>query len=239
VKLHWYKRYPESALAGMKPLTLEERGAYNTVLDLIYFHGGDLHDDDRFIAGWCSCDVRIWKRIKVRLLALDKLHITDGKLCNSRADRELPKAISTVTSNSYAGKQSALIKAAKSEAKRRKTNGLDITGVPADGQQPFQPFLESRNYNLPVTTRATDAARAPASPDGPPRSRLPDTAKWAERLNSYRPWRSFDDPLRGKWHFSWGPTPESAGRNISIPAELLMAWRAKNASETEKLRSAA
>jgi len=34
----WYKRDPNAALEGMAVLTLEERGAYNTVLDLIYTH---------------------------------------------------------------------------------------------------------------------------------------------------------------------------------------------------------
>ena len=34
--LKWYKRDPDAALSGMFELTLEERGAYNTILDLIY-----------------------------------------------------------------------------------------------------------------------------------------------------------------------------------------------------------
>ena len=36
----WYKRDPNAALTGMASLTLEERGAYNTILDLIYAHDG-------------------------------------------------------------------------------------------------------------------------------------------------------------------------------------------------------
>ena len=39
--LKWYKRDPRAALTGMMQLTLEERGAYNTILDLIYVHDGD------------------------------------------------------------------------------------------------------------------------------------------------------------------------------------------------------
>ena len=44
----WYKRDPNAALEGMAVLTLEERGAYNTVLDLIYTHDGSVDDDDRY-----------------------------------------------------------------------------------------------------------------------------------------------------------------------------------------------
>ena len=39
--LKWYKRDPRAALAGMMKLTLEECGAYNKILDLIYLRGGN------------------------------------------------------------------------------------------------------------------------------------------------------------------------------------------------------
>jgi len=80
----------------------------------------------------------------------------------------------------------------------------------------------------------TEAASASASPDGPTRPRLPDSAKWAERLDSYKPWLPMDDPRRGKWQPSWGLNPDSAGRNPLIPAELLAAWRAKLATASLK-----
>lgn len=78
----------------------------------------------------------------------------------------------------------------------------------------------------------TAAVRASASPDGPPRPRLPDSAKWAERLDGYSPWLPIGDPKRGKWQPTWGPQPDSAGRNPLIPVELLKAWHARRAVET-------
>ena len=45
--LPYHKRYHSDALAGMMPLTLEERGAYNTLLDMIYDRGGPLIDKHR------------------------------------------------------------------------------------------------------------------------------------------------------------------------------------------------
>lgn len=120
-KIKWYKRDPDAALGGMMALTLEERGAYNTVLDLIYARDGDLHDDDRFLAGWCRCDVRVWRRIKSRLIELKKISIVDKKLVNIRATSEVDEALHRVASiaelNSFKGR--------KSGAVRRKNSHLD------------------------------------------------------------------------------------------------------------------
>ena len=91
--IKWYKRSPQDALNGMLMLTLEERGAYNTVLDLIYSHDNNLHDDDRFIAGWMRCDIRVWKRIKIRLVELGKIVIENGLVTNFRATSEIDEAL--------------------------------------------------------------------------------------------------------------------------------------------------
>jgi len=104
--MRWYKRDPDAALAGMAELTLEERGAYNTVLDLIYSTAGDLRDDDRYISGWLRCDIRVWRRIRGRLMQLGKLYIHAGGLHNKRADRELDAAQHRVLSAAEAGRSS-------------------------------------------------------------------------------------------------------------------------------------
>jgi uncharacterized protein YdaU (DUF1376 family) len=105
--IKWYKRDPDAALQGMMVLTLEERGAYNTVLDMIYSNQGKLIDDDRFIAGWMMVDLRVWKRIRTRLLELGKVYLVDGFLRNSRADKEVDAALDRVASAQQAGRASA------------------------------------------------------------------------------------------------------------------------------------
>jgi len=88
-RLKWYKRDPRAALAGMRKLTLEERGAYNTILDLIYIHDGALEDDPRMLCHELHCNIQRWQRIKARLLDLGKLYVHNGCLHNERADDEV------------------------------------------------------------------------------------------------------------------------------------------------------
>jgi uncharacterized protein YdaU (DUF1376 family) len=106
-KIRWYKRDPDAALSGMMGLTLEERGAYNTVLDLLYSRAGNLPDDDRFICGWLRCDPRIWRRIKQRLVDLKKLVIESGQITNYRATSEITMALHRLEDAAEAGRSSA------------------------------------------------------------------------------------------------------------------------------------
>lgn len=128
-QIKWYKRDPSAALTGMMELTLEERGAYNTVLDLIYTRDGNLPDEDRFIAGWLNSDVRVWRRIKSRLIAAGKLYLADGLIRNGRADVEVLSALSRVGSAREAGLASARSKATKSSNDCNKNNDIEETVV--------------------------------------------------------------------------------------------------------------
>lgn len=128
--IKWYKRDPDAALAGMAVLTLEERGAYTTVLDLIYSLQGNLRDDDRYIAGWLNCDVRKWRRIRRRLIDLEKLYLNGGNLRNGRADRELDAAQHRIASAADAGRASWRSR----QEKMNIINGTRLTLV----QRPFE-----------------------------------------------------------------------------------------------------
>lgn len=128
-QIKWYKRDPSAALNGMMELDLQERGAYNTVLDLIYSRDGILPDDDRFIAGWLRVDVRVWKRIKSSLIERGKLFISDGMIRNERADVEVLAALSRVASASDAGRASARSKTGKFGDVKKENSDLAPTVV--------------------------------------------------------------------------------------------------------------
>lgn len=103
--LKWYKRDPRAALAGMASLNLAERGAYNTVLDLIYINDGKLPDNGKEIAHWLRIDVRRWLRIRKRLIEKGKLYPYAGELHNERADIEVQETLKRIAQAAEAGRK--------------------------------------------------------------------------------------------------------------------------------------
>ena len=94
--LDWYARSPRKALDGMRHLTLEQRGAYDTLLDLIYERGGPVPDDDRWLSGWMGVSPRRWRQIRQELLDLGRIVAKgsgrDAVLSDEKAEIELSEA---------------------------------------------------------------------------------------------------------------------------------------------------
>lgn len=88
----WYKRYPSDFIAGTLGMTLEEKGAYSIVLDLIYDRGRPVPDDPRYLAGVCGCSVRKWNALRQRLVDLGKIVCEGGTISNRRAEKEIETA---------------------------------------------------------------------------------------------------------------------------------------------------
>jgi len=88
--LPYHKRYHGDALTGFMALTLEERGAYQTLLDMMYDRGGPLIDNERLLAGYMNCSVRKWVQLRQILIQKGKIIINrDGMICNNRARKEI------------------------------------------------------------------------------------------------------------------------------------------------------
>lgn len=77
---NFYRRNPGNALAGMVGMTLEERGVYNTIIDLLYLTWRPLEDNRAYIAGHCGCAVQKLNPIIGRLIERGKLitFVEDG-----------------------------------------------------------------------------------------------------------------------------------------------------------------
>lgn len=118
----WYRRFPDNFLGGINGMTLEEKGAYGVVIDMIYQRGGPIPDEPRYIAGICNCSVRKWNAIRSRLLELGKLHIIDGHLMNDRALIELEKAAKVAREHAENGAKGG-DKSAEMRANANKNNG--------------------------------------------------------------------------------------------------------------------
>lgn len=119
----WYRRFPDNFLGGINGLTLEEKGAYGVVIDMIYQRGGPIADEPRYIAGICNCSVRKWNAIRQRLLDLGKLESIDGHLMNRRAEDELEKAAKVAREHAENGAKGG-DKSAEKRAEAKKNNDL-------------------------------------------------------------------------------------------------------------------
>lgn len=130
----WYRRYPSDFLHGCAGMTLEQKGAYSVVLDLIYDRRGPIPDDARWIAGHCGCSVRMWNKVRAELIEAGKLTAEAGFISNPRAMREVD--IAAVTARKLAengakgGNKSAEIRKLAAE---KDDESLDINDIAEAG----------------------------------------------------------------------------------------------------------
>ena len=118
----WYRRFPDNFIAGTVGLTLEEKGAYSLVLDLMYVRGGPVPDEPRYIAGVCNCSVRKWNAIRAKLIDLGKLYVVDGFLTNDRAEKEIENSLKDAQERAENGSKGGF-KTAENNTNANKNNG--------------------------------------------------------------------------------------------------------------------
>lgn len=119
----WYRRFPDNFIGGTVGLTLEEKGAYSLVLDLMYVRGGPIQDEPRYIAGVCNCSVRKWNAIRASLIAVGKIEVVDGCLVNRRAEKEIEIALETSQERAESGSKGGN-KSAENRSDTNKNNDL-------------------------------------------------------------------------------------------------------------------
>ena len=73
-----YLRFPNNFFGGTRALSLEERGAFNDILDIFIARDGDLPDHPRNRAYDLAVDMRVWKRVRNRLIEAGKIEVKDG-----------------------------------------------------------------------------------------------------------------------------------------------------------------
>lgn len=143
----WHRRYHSDALAGMLSLTLEERGAYQTVLDLIYDRRGAIMDNERLLAGYMGVSIRKWRSLRAELLAKGKIHLTeDGLISNSRAEKELENDAKTSRKHAENGSSGGRKKAENSK-KPNENNGNDVAKL--EQNPSLLPEARSQSITLP------------------------------------------------------------------------------------------
>lgn len=164
----WHRRYHSDALAGMLSLTLEERGAYQTVLDLIYDRGGPVADNERLLAGYMGCSLRKWRALRGALVLKGKLVAADGTLTNARAQKQLETDAKTTRKLAENGAKGGRKKA--DNAKNDNENNADELAWLEEGSS----LPEARSQSIPLPSgngqeadpskRFWDSARAYVGP---------------------------------------------------------------------------
>jgi hypothetical protein len=91
----FYKHDPDRFLNGVAELNFEQRGAYYSLVDLLYCRDGLVVDDDVTVARMLRCQWRVWRRLKAQLMALEKIWCEDGVLHANGVDDTLKEAAYT------------------------------------------------------------------------------------------------------------------------------------------------
>lgn len=169
----FYRRYHSDALRGMSKLTLEQRGAYDLVLDMTYENGGPIDDDDAHLARQANCSPRKWRAVKAELIAAGKLLSHEGKLWNGRAMLELNRAQRLHLDKAEAGAKGAKIRAEKRSNSETKTSRklAEFETKPNKNKAPSLAELEIETQLPDSITRESSSTEPPTAPTeqaGPP-----------------------------------------------------------------------
>lgn len=163
----WHPREHRKALDGMLALTLEERGAYNTVLDLIYDREGPIPDDARWLAGWMGVSIRKWSSLRSALIEAGKIFAVNVNgidcLMNRRAAIELENQTKLSRKLSESGAKGGR-KSAETKAKANENNEEPVARLPA-------------RLKL-MTETGTEGSETKVSGGEPPHD--PDKEAWTE-----------------------------------------------------------
>jgi uncharacterized protein YdaU (DUF1376 family) len=89
----WYKRYPKDFIMGTMGMSLELKGAYSLLIDLMYDQGGPIADDPRYLSGMMGVSLRKWSSLREDLISAGKIICREGQIINTRAMEEIQKAL--------------------------------------------------------------------------------------------------------------------------------------------------
>ena len=213
--VHWYKRDPHAAIEGMLGLTMEERGAYNTLLDMLYARDGNVPNDDRLLAVAQQCDPRTWRRVRDSLIAKGKVRMTSGGLLTANRVEITLKEVGEFS------------KIQSSRARKR----WKKSEKPSDNNKPEMPLLAMPPGNASTSTSTSTSRReeealkrASSSPDGHPlgfeSERSPDDGELASAMgDARRSPPSVDPPLNepeGKKRLSEAERAEHVARVLGV-----------------------
>lgn len=130
--LPWFKCYPRDFNDGLSRLTLEERGAYITIINHIYIRGTPVEDDPTFWRATLLCSGKTWAKIRAALIVKRRLYAVDYNgvpcLMDERCAKEIEQNEETRRKLSERGSRGGR----KAQANARQNN--DLAQAPAQAE---------------------------------------------------------------------------------------------------------
>lgn len=215
----WHRRYHSDALSGYLPLSLEERGAYTTILDMLYDRGEPLAYNERLIAGYMGVSIRKARAVIDSLVEKGKLIIKpDGRISNRRFEKERENELETARKHAENGAKSAR-KRAENELKticnlaENEKNLNEINDSEAARLQPIP-------YPYPDSIKEREANASPKKSRG---SRLDCDMLLPLEWRTFAETEGHPDPQREWQKFTdyWRAKPGAAG----VKLDWMATWR--------------
>ncbi len=175
----WFKRYPDDFFKGTRALSIEARGAYNDILDLIYMNGGPIPDDDFQIACALRIKQRKWAPIRKELFAKEKLILRPEGISNLRAEEELKQraTVHETYAKRIPERRAERRVLGSSRARREQANRAlpnDFNGGGAQRCDMDAPYARARQTSDPDPEKKETAiavSKEAVAPDGAPDAR--------------------------------------------------------------------
>jgi uncharacterized protein YdaU (DUF1376 family) len=106
-KIFRFDCYPHDWLLDTSRLTPEDRGIYVQIVMLIYARGGQIDNDPKWISGSCNCSSRFVAGCISRLIQMGFIQLSDGKIAQKRAERELKSKRTQIEKGANGGRNNA------------------------------------------------------------------------------------------------------------------------------------
>lgn len=241
----WHKRWHSDALTGYRGLSLEERGAYSTILDLLYDHGEAINQTERWWAGQMDCSTRKWRSLRDNLADKGKiLTLADGTITNKRFEKELENDAKTSRKRAELGAKGGRNKAENQKKANKNNDGPDVllkqkSSLPE--ARSHIPDIDDDDSARELTIQCMDAANLDplrrmhqtpfvarwlkaASEAGVPKSAILETVRDVTARKRDGPPNSlkyFNQPIADTIRAYTEPMPEgrNAGNNNTKPTE--------------------
>lgn len=197
-------------------LSTAEHGAYILLIGHYWTTGKPIPDSDAVMARITRQGIANWKKMRDTIAAF---FVLEGDLWqHGRIDAELDRAMRFIEKQAENGRRGGRPPKDESQKKPKPNPDRNPNHIPTETTSPSPSNNSSHGKTI------TDAPRASASPDGPPRTGLTPEAEWQQRVEGYDPSR-----IRATWQPSWGPPPDSAATSKLIPVHLVQWWKSQRA----------